>query len=63
MHTGGNTIKKDLQEIRFEWVDLTKKVHDMDQCWAVVNAVTNLQVPQKWDTPEQHFSYRHVPWN
>ena len=35
----------------------------MDQCRAVVNAVINLQVPQKWDTPEQRFNKRPVPWN
>jgi len=44
-------------------VDLTKKVHDMDQCRTVVNAVVNLQVPKKWDTPEQHFNKRPIPWN
>jgi hypothetical protein len=40
-----DNIKKDLREIRFGDVDWIHLVQDTDTWWALVNMVTNLQVP------------------
>ena len=40
-----DNIKMDLQEVEcgdVEWIELAQ---DRDRCWALVNAVMNIQVP------------------
>jgi hypothetical protein len=44
-HRWEDDIKMDLQELGWggmDWIELTQ---DRDKCWALVNAVTNIQVP------------------
>jgi len=40
-----DNIKMDLQEVECGGMDWTKLAEDRDRCWALVNAVMNLQVP------------------
>jgi hypothetical protein len=41
-------IKMDIKEVGWEGMDCIDLVQDRDMCWALVNAVMNLQVPQNW---------------
>jgi len=37
-------IKKDLQDVGCDGMDLIEVAQDRDRCWALVNAVMNLRV-------------------
>jgi hypothetical protein len=43
----GKNVRKDLREIGLEGVNWMHPSQDRDQCWALVNTVTNFRVPQK----------------
>ena len=44
-HRWEDNINMDLQEVGCGGMDWIKLVQDRDRWWALVNAVTNLQVP------------------